>query len=55
MTRPMGRPNITLSQIEVIVELSQSSHSTVSRATIAQQAGCSKQCVWLYQRKYGLL
>jgi len=55
LTRPKGRPNISLNQIDVIVELTQSSTCSYSRSTIAEEAGVSKQCVWLYQRKYGLL
>ena len=51
--RPRGRPNLSMEQIEVILTLSEDRSN--NRREIADKAGCSKQCVYLYQKRYNLL
>jgi len=50
--RPIGNISISLNQIEIIVELSEKGKS---RREIAEAAGCSKDSVWRYQKKFGFL
>jgi len=55
--RIKGKPNIGLGQIETIIDLSEKSieDTSINRRFIAEKAGCSKQTVYNYQKKYNLI
>ncbi|MFP4052227.1 MAG: helix-turn-helix domain-containing protein [Thermoplasmata archaeon] len=52
MPRPKGSREISVSDIEKIVELSQKG---LSRPEIAKRVGFSENTVWRYQKEYEVL
>lgn len=52
MARPKGYPNITLQQIEKIVNLTKKGYS---RPAIAKDIKTSKKTVWMYQKKLKII
>lgn len=52
MGRPVGCTETELSQIKVIVEMSQEG---ASRPDIAEESGVSEYTVWKYQKDFDLL